>query len=83
LNLGISQNLELRRRERKNCSAEMKVKSAGDVWTWTALDAETKLIRCWFVGQCDASCAYHFIHDLKEHVDGPLHSPNEWILKEV
>ena len=49
----------VRRRGKKNCSAEMKVKSAGDVWTWTALDAETKLIPCWFVGQRDASCAYH------------------------
>jgi IS1 family transposase len=37
----------------------MKAKGADDVWTWTALDAETKLIPCWFVGQRDASCAYH------------------------
>ena len=49
----------------KNCSAEMKAKGAGDVWTWTAIDAETKLIPCWFVGQRDAGCAYHFMHDLK------------------
>jgi IS1 family transposase len=49
----------------KNCSAKMKAKGAGDVWTWTALDAETKLIPCWFVGHRDAGCAYHFIHDLK------------------
>ena len=40
----------------------------GDCWTWTALDAETKLIPCWFVGQRDAGCAYHFIHDLKARV---------------
>jgi IS1 family transposase len=49
----------------KNCSAEMKAKGAGDVWTWTAICADTKLIPCWFVGQRDAGCAYHFIHDLK------------------
>ncbi|HEY8651393.1 MAG TPA: DDE-type integrase/transposase/recombinase [Chthoniobacterales bacterium] len=49
----------------KNCSAEMKATGAGDVWTWTAIDAETKLIPCWFVGQRDAGCAYHFMHDLK------------------
>lgn len=49
----------------KNCSAEMKAKGAGDVWTWTAIDAETKLIPCWLVGQRDAGCAYHFMHDLK------------------
>ena len=43
----------------------MKVKGAGDVWTWTALDAETKLIPSSFVGQRDAGCADHFIHDSK------------------
>jgi IS1 family transposase len=48
----------------KNCTAEMKAKGNGDVWTWTAIDADTKLIPCWFVGGRDASCVYHFIHDL-------------------
>ena len=48
----------------KNCTAEMKAKGAGDVWTWAALDADSKLIPCWFVGARDASAAYHFIHDL-------------------
>src|SRR5438132_1100030 len=23
----------------------------GDVWTWTAIDAETKLVPCWHVGK--------------------------------
>jgi len=36
----------------------------GDVWTWTALDADTKLVICWYVGDRDASSAYHFITDL-------------------
>jgi len=36
----------------------------GDVWTWTALDADTKLICCWKVGNRSASTAYSFIHDL-------------------
>jgi IS1 family transposase len=48
----------------KNCTAEMKAKGAGDVWTWAAIDAETKLIPCWFIGSRDASAAYHFMHDL-------------------
>lgn len=39
-------------------------KGWGDVWTWTALDAETKLVPCWFVGTRGADCAYHFMHDL-------------------
>ncbi len=48
----------------KNCTAEMKAKGAGDIWTWAAIDADTKLIPCWFIGNRDASCAYHFMHDL-------------------
>ena len=49
----------------KNCSMEQREKGAGDIWTWVALDPDTKLVPCWFVGQRDADCAYHFIHDLK------------------
>jgi len=37
---------------------------AGDVWTWTAIDAETKLIPSWFVGSRDAECASWFMNDL-------------------
>jgi IS1 family transposase len=48
----------------KNCSAEMKAKGAGDVWTWVAIDADTKLVPCWFVGERHAGAAYHFMHDL-------------------
>ena len=48
----------------KNCSAEMKSKGAGDVWTWTAIDAQSKLVPCWFIGERHAGAAYHFMHDL-------------------
>lgn len=36
----------------------------GDVYTWTAIDAETKLIPCWHVGTRDAVSAKAFISDL-------------------
>ena len=36
----------------------------GDVWTWTAIDAETKLIPSWTVGDRGADTAYNFISDL-------------------
>lgn len=36
----------------------------GDVWTWTALDAETKLIPCWHVGGRGGSDAWYFMNDL-------------------
>lgn len=48
----------------KTCTPEMKAKGKGDVWTWTALCSDTKLVPCWFVGTRDASAAYHFMHDL-------------------
>lgn len=38
---------------------------AGDVWTWTAIDADTKLVPCWFIGQRDAVAATEFIADLE------------------
>lgn len=40
----------------------------GDIWTWTALDPDTKLVPCWYVGTRDAGAAYHFIHDLKDRL---------------
>ena len=43
----------------KNCTAEMKAKGAGDVWTWVAIDPDSKLVPCGFIGQRDAGCAYH------------------------
>ncbi len=37
---------------------------AGDVWTWTAIDADTKLIPSWFVGGRDSDAAMIFMEDL-------------------
>ena len=36
----------------------------GSVWTWTAIDAETKLMASWMVGTRDAQSAKLFIDDL-------------------
>ncbi len=37
---------------------------AGDVWTWTALDADSKLIVGWLVGGRDADYANEFMQDI-------------------
>jgi IS1 family transposase len=37
----------------------------GDVWTWVALDPDTKLVPTWLVGRRDAADATAFIADLK------------------
>lgn len=36
----------------------------GDVWTWVALCADTKLVPCWYVGSRDADAAKVFIDNL-------------------
>jgi IS1 family transposase len=40
----------------------------GDVWTWTAMDADSKLIVSWLVGGRDAGTAYGFIQDLAKRL---------------
>lgn len=52
----------------KNTTLEKKRQGWGDVWTWVALDADTKLVPCWFIGQRHAGAAYHFMHDLAERL---------------
>jgi IS1 family transposase len=42
----------------------------GDVWTWTAIDADTKLIPCWMIGQRDAMSAHDFMVDLAGRLAG-------------
>jgi IS1 family transposase len=48
----------------KNVPADEKRQGRGDIWTWIAIDAETKLVPCWYVGNRDAGAAYHFMNDL-------------------
>jgi IS1 family transposase len=40
----------------------------GDVWTWVALDADTKLTVSFLVGLRNIECATHFINDLKDRI---------------
>jgi IS1 family transposase len=44
------------------------VQGAGDVWTWTAFCADTKLVASWFVGDRDADSANTFIEDLAKRL---------------
>jgi IS1 family transposase len=40
----------------------------GDVWTFTAIDADTKLVPAWMVGQRTLDCACEFISGLKDRL---------------
>ena len=50
--------------------ARMKkpVDGAGDTWTWTAIDANSKLIISWHVGTRDSGCAMRFMDDLRSRL---------------
>jgi len=51
--------------KQKNVPAEKQGQFGyGDVWTWTAICADTKLICSWQVGTRRASTAYALMHDL-------------------
>lgn len=41
---------------------------AGDIWTWTALDADSKLILSWVVGGRDASFALALMDDVRQRL---------------
>lgn len=44
--------------------AMRKTKGIGDVWTWTAIDADTKLVPSWWIGDRGATSAKKFMEDL-------------------
>ena len=52
--------------KRKNVDGAVAApEEAGDVWTWIALDPDSKLIVSWRVGERDLGSAMEFMHDLK------------------
>jgi IS1 family transposase len=57
----------------KNVPAEKKgTFGFGDVWTFTAIDAETKLVPSFLVGSRDAGCATEFVQDLASRLAGRI-----------
>jgi IS1 family transposase len=51
-------------KQKNVASAKKAPPQAGVVWTWTAIDADTKLIPSWFVGGRDSDAAIIFMDDL-------------------
>lgn len=49
--------------KQKNVTEEMPAGS-GDVWTWTAMCADSKLMIGWNIGDRDADSANYFMHDV-------------------
>jgi len=56
--------------KQKNVSeAKAAPEGAGDAWTWTAIDADTKLAVSWLVGPRDATSAMLFMQDVANRID--------------
>lgn len=51
-------------KQKNVAEAKEAVEGAGDIWTWTAICADTKLVPSWLVGNRDAKTAQAFIQDL-------------------
>jgi IS1 family transposase len=56
--------------KQKNASPEQKAEGWGDVWTWTAIDADTKLCVGYLVGGRDGWWAHEFMQDVASRIRG-------------
>jgi IS1 family transposase len=48
----------------KNATPDQKAQGWGDVWTWTAIDSDSKLMISWFVGNRSQRAANVFMQDV-------------------
>jgi IS1 family transposase len=55
-------------KQKNVATAKAAPEGAGDTWTWTAIDADTKFIASWFVGGRDGECAMWFMDDLAKRL---------------
>ena len=55
-------------KEKNVASAKAAPEGAGDVWTWTAIDSDTKLLISYAIGDRTAVTAVEFMHDLKDRL---------------
>jgi IS1 family transposase len=54
----------------KNGTPEQRAQGRGDTWTWTGLDADTKLCVSYLVGRRDADWAMEFMLDCAARIKG-------------
>jgi IS1 family transposase len=56
--------------KQKNATAKMFENGgfAGDIWTFVAIDPQTKLVISWLVGGRDAGCATEFLQDVASRI---------------
>jgi IS1 family transposase len=52
----------------RNITPEQKAAGWGDVWTWTAIDADTKLCVTYYVGDRGKISAHNFLKDARQRI---------------
>jgi IS1 family transposase len=57
-------------KEKNVPTAKTAPEQAGDLWTWTAIDADTKLVPSWLIGGRDSEYAMAFMDDLAKRLSG-------------
>jgi hypothetical protein len=55
-------------KQRKVPFAKAAPEEAGDIWTWVAIDAETKIVPSWRVGDRSGDTAIEFVCDLSKRL---------------
>jgi IS1 family transposase len=55
-------------KQKNVAGAKSAPEGAGDTWTWTAIDADSKMIVSYFVGGRDGECAMWFMDDLRSRL---------------
>jgi IS1 family transposase len=55
-------------KQKNVATAKAAPQGAGDTWTWTAIEADTKLLITWLVGGRDSDYAIAFMDDLRDRL---------------
>src|SRR5579863_471753 len=55
-------------KQRNVSTAKAAPAGAGDTWTWTGIEADTKLMVSWLVGGRDSGYAIEFMDDLRSRL---------------
>jgi len=56
--------------KQKNATPDQRLEGCGDTWTWTAIDADTKLCVSYLVGGRDGWWANEFMQDIASRIRG-------------
>lgn len=59
-------------KQKNVAAAKAAPDGAGDTWTWTAIDADSKMILSYFIGGRDGECAMWFVDDLRQRLAGRI-----------